>query len=459
MRISDYQLNKRLTAIEAVSAGNQKRREEVESVNVLDHIAECYHGLDQDIKAGSHEFYNLPGGRGSGKSSFVSLEIVNGIMNDPAANALVCRKWASTLRGSVFAQIQWAISTLGVNSLWKSTVSPLQFTYETGQVIRLTGLDDPQKLKSLKPNKGFFKFLWMEEFSEINGEPEMRNLQQSVLRGGDHFTVFRSFNPPVSKSNWANAFIEIPDDRAITLRTDYRQIPVEWLGQQFFDEAERLKEINPLAYENEYLGIPVGSGGAVFPNVEVREITDEEVRQQEYIFVGVDWGFATDPACVLLVSYDRKRETILLLDEIYQRGLSNKQLAELIRKKGFDSTGKTESFFYGYGVVDRYEVKRQIICDCAEPKSVADFQKEGLKATGCHKEPGCMEYRTKWLQHRKIVIDPARTPNAHREFVNYEYDHDKSGNFLPSLPDRDNHSIDALAYALDRQIYTSKNAA
>lgn len=59
----------------------------------------------------------------------------------------------------------------------------------------------------------------------------------------------------------------------------------------------------------------------------------------------------------------------------------------------------------------------------------------------------------KWLQHRKIVIDPARTPNAYREFVAYSYDTDKDGNILPRLPDKDNHTIDAAAYALDRLIY------
>lgn len=459
MRISDYQLNKRLRAIEAVSEGNKTRNDDISQINVLDHIAECYFDLDQDIRAGQHEFYNLPGGRGSGKSSFVSLEIVDGIMKNPAANALVCRKYAVTLRGSVFSQIQWAIHTLGVDSYWKATVSPLQFVYETGQVIRLTGLDDPQKLKSLKPNKGYFKYLWMEEFSEINGEAEMRNLQQSVLRGGNSFTVFRSFNPPVSKSNWANTFIEVPDDRAVTLRTNYTQIPVEWLGQAFFDEAARLKEINPLAYDNEYLGIPVGSGGAVFPNIEERTISDEEVRQQEYIFCGIDFGFATDPACVLKVSYNRKKEEILLLDEIYQRGLTNKKLVERIREKGFDRTFKEEVINYGYGIREHYERKQLFTCDSAEPKSIADLQAEGLKATKCHKEPGCVEYRIRWLQARKIVIDGKRTPNARREFVNYEYNQDRSGNFIPSLPDKDNHSIDSLAYALDRQIYTSKNSA
>lgn len=322
MRVPDSLIEKRLAALEAMSGRSMKRQEELKRINIQDHIAACYYTIDQDIRLGSHEFYNLPYGRGSGKSSFVSLELVDGIMKDSTrqSNALVVRKYAVTLRGSVFSQIQWAIQTLGVADRWKSTVSPMQFTYETGQVIRLTGLDDPQKLKSLKPNRGYFKYLWIEEFSEINGEPEMRNLQQSVLRGGDQFIVFRSFNPPMSKSNWANAFIAVPDDRSLTFLTDYRQMPVEWLGQQFFDEAERLREVNPLAYRNEYLGEAVGSGGTVFPNVEVRTITDDEIAQQSYLFVGLDWGFATDPACVLKVAYDRKHEEIRLIDEIYQRG-------------------------------------------------------------------------------------------------------------------------------------------
>lgn len=100
-----------------------------------------------------------------------------------------------------------------------------------------------------------------------------------------------------------------------------------------------------------------------------------------------------------------------------------------------------------------YEEKQLITADCAEPKSIADMQAEGLKCIPCHKEPGCVSYRVKWLQHRRIVIDPKRTPEAYREFVNYSYATDKDGNFLSELPDKDNHTIDACAYALDRHIY------
>lgn len=460
MKVSTYQLDKRLKDLEGNRDHSRRLRDELSSIDIKSHIAEVYHPIHDDITQGLHEFYNLPGGRGSGKSSFCALELILQIMMDETkmSNALVVRKWAVTLRGSVYSQLSWAISVLGVESHWKSTLNPLQFIYETGQVIRLTGLDDPQKLKSIKPSKGYFRYLWMEEFSEITGEPELRNLQQSVLRGGDRFTVLRSFNPPVSRANWANAYIERPDERSITLLTNYLQIPVEWLGQSFFDEADRLKELNPRAYENEYLGLAVGNGSEVFETLEVREITDEEYNGLTYIYCGLDWGFSTDPACFLRVSYDSRTETVWVMDEIYQTHLSNKEIAQKITDKGWNqAVGERYVSMYGDVISERRQL---IICDSAEPKSIQDVRDYGLKAMPCTKFAGCVEYRIKWLQHRKIIVDPKRTPNTARELQNYSYDIDRrTGDVLSSVPDKDNHSIDALAYSLDKVIYNRKHSA
>lgn len=461
MRLSDREIVRQLRALEMAQGASEKLSEHVEALNVKDHIAEVYHDLDDDLSRNGHEFYNLPGGRGSGKSSFVALELVSGLMKDRSgqSNGLVIRKYANTLRGSVFNQIQWAIDTLGVSEHWRSTLTPLQFICETGQTIRLSGLDDPTKLKSLRPAKGYYRYLWIEEFSEITGEVELRNLQQTVLRGGDRFVVFRSFNPPISTANWANQFIERPDDRSVTLRTNYRQIPVEWLGQTFIDEAEKLREINENAYKHEFLGLPVGNGSEVFPTLEIRKLTDEEVLNAQYVFAGLDFGFSSDPSAFVRVSYDRKTDTILFLGEIYKRHMSNRELADMIREKGFDVTGrKVEPGFLGTGEI--LDERQKIYCDCADPRSIADLRTEGLKTLPCHKEPGCVQYRIRWLQHRKIVIDPDRCPESAREFRNYSYVVDrKSGEVTSELPDADNHTIDALAYALDRLIYTSKNPA
>lgn len=448
-------LEERISALELEDAKRRASLEQAAGIDLTDHIAPVYLPLHADIEAQAHTVYNLPGGRGSCKSSFVSLEIVNGIMKDPTGNssAIVFRLVAGTMRESVFNQIAWAIDTLGVNHLWKSRFSPMSYTYTpTGAQIVFRGLDDASKLKSIKPAKGVFRYVWFEEFSELPGPNFLRNVMQSVQRGGDSFVVFRSFNPPISRNNWANIFIAEPDERAITLLTNYTMIPPAWLGDSFIYEAERLREVNPTAYRHEYMGEPTGTGGEVFPNVEVREITDQEINGLGYIYQGLDFGFAADPAAFVRVAYERKTDTIYFLDEIYKRGMSNRQLAESIKEKGYDLTGQAGVYL---PITGEYTGPRRalVTCDCAEPKSISDLCDYGIKAIGCHKEPGCVEYRTKWLQHRRIVIDPARTPNAHREFVAYSYETDKDGNILARLPDKDNHTIDASAYALDTLIY------
>ena len=121
------------------------------------------------------------------------------------------------------------------------------------------------------------------------------------------------------------------------------------------------------------------------------------------------------------------------LDEIYEKGLSNAELARRIIEKGYNE----------------YEV----ICDSAEPKSISDLRDCGIYSKACHKYPGCVQYRIKWLQRHKIVIDPKRTPNTAREMTMYSYQVDKNGNLESRLPDKENHSVDSLAYSLNSLIY------
>lgn len=422
--------------------------------DILNSIAPAYYPLHDDIIRGDHSIYHLPGGRGSAKSSFVSLEIVDGMMKDPAANAVVFRRTANTLRDSCYSQIAWAIDELGASSLWRGNVSPMQYTYlPTGQQIIFRGVDDAGKLKSLKPRRGYFRFIWFEEFSEMQGANTVRNVLQSVMRGADDFICFNTFNPPISLNNWANKYILLPDDRATVFKTTYEMIPPEWLGSAFIAEAERLREINESAYRHEYLGEAIGTGGEVFPNLQAREITDAEIDQLQYIYSGCDFGFAQDPMAYIRAAYDEKHDTIYLIDEIYRKHMSNKQLADEIKRRGYDSTGRYSHYVSPMMGFTSSEIPATVICDCAEPKSIADLQNEGIKAIACRKFAGCVQYRIKWLQQRRIIIDPKRTPNAWREFSSYEYEVSKDGEILSDLPDRDNHTIDSLAYGLDRIIY------
>lgn len=375
--------------------------------------------------------YIFKGGRGSTKSSFVSVKIIELIKNNPNIHACVVRKVAGTIKDSVFTQLKWAIHELGLDDEFQAKSNPFEIIYKpTGQIIYFRGCDDPTKLKSIKPPFGHIGILWVEERDQLNGSEEERSIRQSVLRGGDNAYFFASYNPPKSRSNWVNQELLEDDQHRVVHNSNYLDVPPEWLGQMFLDDAEHLKEVNPEAYEHEYMGIPNGDGGAVFDNIECRKITDKEIERFDHIYQGADWGYYPDAYAFIRMHYDRARETLYFIDEIYNHKTSNEENARLIREKGY---------------TDAY-----ITCDSAEPKSVADFRACGLPAQEAVKGPGSVDYGMKWLQNRKIVIDPERTPNAYKEFTNYEYMRDKDGNVISGYPDGDDHVISAVRYGMER---------
>lgn len=290
----------------------------VNAVNLTDIIAPAFYAVHWDILDGNHTYYDLYGGRGSTKSSFVGVEIPLGMMMDAEkgehTNAVIFRKVGNTLRESVFEQIAWGIDALGANDLWSSSVSPMQYTYKpTGQKIIFRGLDKAKKTKSIKASRGWFKYLWFEELDEFAGIEEIRTVQQSVLRGGDKFVVFKTFNPPISRSNWANVYVEEPREDSYRHKSDYTSVPVDWLGQQFIDDAEHLKKTNERAYKHEYLGIPVGLGTNIFELLEIRTITDEEIQKFQSIYQGQDWGWYPDPKAFIRAAYVPNQEKCICL--------------------------------------------------------------------------------------------------------------------------------------------------
>ena len=397
-------------------------------------IAPSFAGVHSDIKKHGHTHYWLKGGRGSAKSSFISVEIVLGIMRDAGkglhTNAVVLRRYGVTLRESVFEQIGWAVNALGVSQLWRDSVSPMSYTYlPTGQKILFRGVDDPTKAKSIKFSKGWAKYLWYEECVEFEGEEKLRNINQSVLRGGADFFVFYSFNPPKSARNWVNQYVAIEREDTLVHHSTYLTVPPQWLGEQFLVEAQHLKEVKPEAYRHEYLGEVTGTGGEVFANVTLRAITDEEVSRFDKLRRGIDWGYAADPFAYNVCHYDKTRRQLYIFREIHKVKLSNRAAADLIKPEAGGA---------------------RITCDSAEPKSIDEVKGYGLRVVGAKKGPDSVEYGVKWLQDlEEIIIDPARCPETAREFSGYELERDREGNFKAGYPDKDNHHIDAVRYACE----------
>lgn len=396
----------------------------------LYNIPDCFHSTIRDIRDKKHLEYVFKGGRGSTKSTTVAMTIVELLKNSHDIHAVVCRKVGNTIKDSVYNKIKWAIGKQEFSEEFDAKLSPMEITLKaTKQKIYFRGADDPDKIKSINPEFGYIGILWFEELDQFAGDEEIRKIEQSAIRGGDIAWIFKSFNPPKTANNWANKYVLVPKENRIVHSSTYLDVPKEWLGRPFADEAEHLKEVNPDAYEHEYMGVANGNGGNVFEYIKLREITDEEIARMDKIYQGVDWGWYPDRYAFVRVYYDHARETLYFIDEIGENKKANSYTAARIKERGYDDYA--------------------IICDSAEPKSISDYRDEGLPARGAEKGPGSVEYSMKWLQGKKLVMDPRRTPEACKEFTEYEYERDKDGNVISGYPDKNNHFIDATRYATE----------
>lgn len=397
-------------------------------IYIQDLIIPKHDALLYDVLDHKHTHYTLYGGRGGAKSAFISVAINLLLTQHKDAHAIVFRKVANTLRDSVYAQMSYAISLLHMDNLFRRAVSPMEMTYlPTGQKILFRGLDQPEKIKSIKAPFGHFGITWFEEIDQFKGREEIRTVLQSTMRGeGGSYWNFESFNPPITASNWANKDLLIPrPDRLIT-ESCYLDVPAKWLSEQFLEEARQLQEVNEKAYRHEYLGEPVGTGTNVFENLTIRQITDAEIASMGHFYYGLDFGWI-DPTAFVQMSYDSAKQTLYITKEIFRTKTSLEDFSRLI---------------------EEYR-SNPIIADSAEPRSINTLRSLGNTVIGATKGPGSLEFSMKWLQSlREIVIDPARCPRTADEWQSYEYEKDKEGNVISAYPDGNDHSISAVRYGL-----------
>lgn len=384
----------------------------------------------------------LKGGRGSTKSSFAAIQIILGIMEDPNANCLACRKVGNTVRKSLMETFLWAIDILGVNHLFSRTVAPSEITYlPTGQQIVMTGLDDPLKLKSIKIKKGYFKYLWFEEAPEFNGMEEIRNVAQSAMRGGDKFIEIITYNPPNDPAAWVNVESEREVEGRLVHSSTYLDVPPEWLGTEFIKRAEQLKSHDYLKYEHEYLGKSVGRAEQIVYHGkwEIKDFETPPVTKtyQGRFFFGADFGFAND-ASTLVRCFIMESGGALDLYIDYEVGGVGVEMEEL---------GPLYSRIP--------ESKRWLIYgDCARPETISYISRRGFNIEPSPKWQGSVEDGIEFIRSfNRIYIHP-RCERTTAEIKTYSYKVDRlTQKILPVIaPNQDDHYLDALRYALSEYV-------
>ena len=349
-------------------------------------------------------------------------------------NYLVIRQVARTIRGSVFSEIMRVISNWGLHSLFSINKSEMLITCKNGNQIIFAGLDDVEKIKSLVPAKGSITDLWIEEATET----ERNSIKQLYKRqrGGNESIPKRltmSFNPILQSHwifteyfggiAWADDQTEYTDDGLAILKTIYKD-------NRFLtpDDVRDLEsETDKYFYDVYTLGNWGVLGNVIFTNWQVRDLTDM-ANQFTNRRVGLDFGFSSDPAALVVSHYDRNHRTIYIFDELYERGLTNDILANYITQI----------------------CKRDpVVCDSAEPKSIAELRRYGVEAQAAVKGKDSVLHGIQWLQQQSVVID-TKCINSRNEFMQYKWKEDKDGNAIRQPIEKNNHIIDATRYAYEQ---------
>lgn len=372
------------------------------------------------------------GGSGSGKSVFLAQRCVFDVMQGKR-NYLVCRQVARTIRKSVFNEVKKVISDFSVKHLFNINQTDLVITCKNGCQILFAGLDDPEKIKSITPEKGVITDVWIEEATETE-----RNTVKDLYkrqRGGSDDTAKRmimSFNPILqshwiyeeyfSGIGWADKQTEYKGNDLTILKTWY--IHNRFLTPEDVRDLEN--ETDSYFYNVYTLGNWGVLGNLIFTNWTVEdlsELRDQFVNRR----VGLDFGYSSDPAAMPVTHFDRAHKTIYIFDELYERGLTNDMLAVEVKAK----------------INEDY-----ITCDSSEPKSIAELNRYGVNARGASKGKDSVIHGIQWLQQQKIVIDVGCI-NTRNEFQQYKWKEDAGGYAMPVPVDKNNHLIDALRYAYE----------
>lgn len=376
----------------------------------------------------------VKGSRASKKSTTTALNMIYRIMTYPNSNGLVIRKVFRTVKDSCFSQLKWAIHRLKVDKYWKATNSPLELTYlPTGQKILFRGLDDPLKVTSVAVDKGSLCFLWIEEAYEIMIEDDFNMLDESI-RGQVPDGLFKQITltlNPWNDRHWIKKrFFDTEDKDILAITTNYKCN--EWLDESDLKVFETMKTHNPKRYRVAGLGEWGVVDGLVYENVREDRFNKEDVIKNnpdiKPVF-GLDFGYTNDPTALFCGLLDLENYKIYVFDELYEKGLSNKNIYKEIEKMGYR--------------------KERIIADSAEPKSIDELKDLGLyRISPAKKGKDSILNGVQFIQNFEIIVHP-RCVNFMTEITNYQWAKDKFNKAINEPIDDFNHLQDAMRYAIE----------
>lgn len=386
------------------------------------------HNLLDDYNTRTMVFY---GGGGSGKSKFAVQRTVLKCLRlsgNRKRKVLVVRNVLNTVRDSVFAEFKAVINEWNLHSFVKITESYLTIEFANGSEIIFKGMDDEEKIKSIQGITDIF----VEEATEIS-QDKYEQLQIRLRnKKARHNQIILCYNP-IGKDNWVYPYFHEQgyplEDDCIVAHTNYTHN--RFLPQENINMLENMKETNPYKYKVYALGEFASLGKGIYENFVEREFDEYELRKQGIkAYFGVDFGYTNDPSTLVKVYVDEVNRKMYIADEMYQKGMLNKEIYTWINMRGY--------------------LGEVITADSSEPKSIEEIKRSGVRRMkGARKGKDSIIHGIQFIQAFEIIVHP-RCKNAVVELQNYTWKKDKSTNEYVNVPeDKYNHLLDALRYAVE----------
>lgn len=372
------------------------------------------------------------GGASSGKSHGVIQKVVFKSLQawKYPRKVLFLRKVGSSVYDSIFEDVKQCLEAWGLLGACKVNNSAYRIELPNGAQFIFKGLDNPEKIKSIKG----ISDVVMEEASEFT----LDDYTQLTLRLRDkkhpNKQIYLMFNP-VSKVNWVyNAFFVKKPKNTVIYQTTYKDN--RFLDEVTKENIEELADRNEAYYKIYALGEFATLDKLVFPKYKKQLLNKEELKHLPSDF-GLDYGFINDPSAFMHVKIDEENKRLYILEEYVKKGLTNDKIAEAIKALGYS--------------------KEIIRADSAEKKSNQELRNLDIpRVIDVIKGPGSVMQGIQYILQYEIIVDE-RCVKTIEELENYTWKKDKATNEYINEPvDSYNHCLDAVRYAVQDRIFQKK---
>ena len=343
---------------------------------------------------------------------------------------LFLRKVGSSVYDSIFEDVKQCLEAWGLLGACKVNNSAYRIELPNGAQFIFKGLDNPEKIKSIKG----ISDVVMEEASEFT----LDDYTQLTLRLRDkkhpNKQIYLMFNP-VSKVNWVyNAFFVKKPKNTVIYQTTYKDN--RFLDEVTKENIEELANRNEAYYKIYALGEFATLDKLVFPKYKKQLLNKEELKQFPSYF-GLDYGFINDPSAFMHIKIDDENRRLYIVEEYVRKGLTNDKIAEAIKALGYS--------------------KEIIRADSAEKKSNQELRNLDIpRVIDVIKGPGSVMQGIQYILQYEIIVDE-RCVKTIEELENYTWKKDRATNEYINEPvDSYNHCLDAMRYAIQDRIFQAK---